>query len=373
MADTGGQDIGQLALSQQAATANADSTQVKPTNQNISVRVLSPGDDGTVTQSNSSAALAAALNHDSTTQSAEQAGAQAAQQAIGQLAHNGQYANANADSTQIKPTNRNISVRVLSPGDDGDVTQSNKSLAGSLAVNKNETKQDAGQAGAGSCGCEQPVPLAKPDREPKPSPSRGEDCGCQKDGLAVQASGQAAFNQQAAESDATSKQIGAKNDNVPVRVLSPGAGGSVTQRNDSAALSLAANRNETHQSADQRLDGVCGCGDLSIQALGQLAKNGQYARSDATSFQLEPENVNAPVDVIGKGKDDRCGCEQPHGGPAPYEDPMPYGQPVPSGRRPTPDDVRDRPGGSVVQENRSAALSAALNANALEQLAGQQA
>ncbi len=376
MADTGGQDIGQLALSQQAATANADSTQVKPTNQNISVRVLSPGDDGTVTQSNTSAALAAALNHDSTSQSAEQAGAGAAQQAIGQLAHNGQYADASADSTQVKPTNRNISVRVLSPGDDGDVTQSNRSLAGSLAANKNETTQDAGQAGSGSCGCQEPVSLAKPEPKPKPSPSRGEDCGCQKDGTAVQAIGQAAFNQQAAESNATSKQIGAKNSNVPVRVLSPGAGGSVTQRNDSAALSLAANRNSTRQSADQRLDGLCGCDGVAIQALGQLAKNGQYARSDATSFQLKPENFSAPVDVLGQGKDDGCGCDAGDGrrqtadGGAQVP---PYAEPVPSGRRPSPDDVRARPGGSVLQENRSAALSAAVNGNALEQLAGQQA
>jgi hypothetical protein len=446
MADTGGQDIGQLALSQQTATADADSTQVKPTNQNISVRVLSPGDDGTVTQSNTSAALAAAANANTTGQSAQQAGAGAAQQAIGQLAANKQSADAEAESTQVKPTNRNISVRVLSPGDDGDVTQSNKSLAGSLAANKNatdqsarqsgggggvqaigqaaasrqdassdaeseqihptnvnvpvrvlspgqngsvkqentsaalsaalnkdETTQNAAQSQGGSCGCEEARSSAKPEL----APSRDEGCGCQKDGVAIQAIGQAAFNQQSADSTASSKQIGAKNVNVPVRVLSPGDEGSVTQRNDSAALSLAANKNATGQTADQRLGGGCGCDGIAIQAIGQLAKSRQDAQSDATSHQVEPTNVNAPADVLGKGRDGGgCGCE-PKGGtaPAPELAPTdgagaPYGQPVPSGKRPG-DEVRARPGGSVDQENRSTALSTGLNANAIEQLAGQ--
>ena len=83
--------------------------------------------------------------------------------------------------------------------------------------------------------------------------------------------------------------------------------------------------------------------------------------------------------MLGKGRDGGgCGCE-PKGGPAPVAEPAPtdgagapYGPPVPSGKRPG-DGVRARPGGSVDQQNRSAALSTGLNANATEQLAGQPA
>ncbi len=41
---------------QQTSSSNATSTQIAPSNQNINVRVLSPGDNGSVTQSNESAA-----------------------------------------------------------------------------------------------------------------------------------------------------------------------------------------------------------------------------------------------------------------------------------------------------------------------------
>ena len=234
MADTGGQDIGQLALSQQTATANADSTQVKPTNQNISVRVLSPGDDGTVTQSNTSAALAAAANANTTGQSAQQAGAGAAQQAIGQLAANQQSAGANAESTQVKPTNRNISVRVLSPGDDGDVTQSNKSLASAPAANKNATDQSARQFGAAVMASRRSGRRPRAGRTPPPTPSPS--------------------------------RSSPTNVNVPVRVLSPGGNGSVKQENTSAALSAALNKDETTQNAAQSQGGSCGCEEARSSA-----------------------------------------------------------------------------------------------------------
>ena len=280
MADTGGQDIGQLALSQQTATANADSTQVKPTNQNISVRVLSPGDDGTVTQSNSSAALAAAANANTTGQSAQQAGAGAAQQAIGQLAANGQSADAYAESTQVKPTNRNISVRVLSPGDDGD---------------GHAVQQVAGERAGGQRERHRPV---------RPPVGGGDG---------VQTIGQAAASRQDASSDAQSEQIHPTNVNVPVRVLSPGGNGSVKQENTSAALSAALNKDETTQDAAQSQGGSCGCEEarssakpklapsrdqscgcqkdgMAMQAIGQAAFNQQSADSTASSKQIGAKN-----------------------------------------------------------------------------------
>ena len=58
----GTQAISQCACSQQSADASSTSTQTKPTNQNISVDVLSPGNTtGPVTQINSSAAASAEI------------------------------------------------------------------------------------------------------------------------------------------------------------------------------------------------------------------------------------------------------------------------------------------------------------------------
>ena len=48
-----------------------------------------------------------------------------AAQAFGQAAGSGQTAGALSGASQSQPANQNISVRVLSPGDNGDVTQSN--------------------------------------------------------------------------------------------------------------------------------------------------------------------------------------------------------------------------------------------------------
>src|SRR5206468_7979597 len=66
-------------------------------------------------------------------------------QAISQCACSQQSADASAASTQTKPTNQNISVNVLSPGDTGPVTQTNSSAAVAAAGNNNSTDQTASQ------------------------------------------------------------------------------------------------------------------------------------------------------------------------------------------------------------------------------------
>ncbi|MEA2289763.1 MAG: hypothetical protein QOD55_1760, partial [Solirubrobacteraceae bacterium] len=221
MADVApGQVVGQTAASQQTANADADSTQVEPTNQNISVRVLSSGDDGAVTQSNTSAAEAAAANANATLQAAGQSAPADGTQAVGQEAQNTQAADASADSTQIKPTNQNVAVRVLSDGDNGDVSQENTSSAAALAANANKTAQVADQSG-------------------------GEDGG------GAQAVAQKAVSDQEADADATSVQDQPSNVNAPVRVLSEGDGGDVEQANTSTAKSAALNANKTLQEAAQ--------------------------------------------------------------------------------------------------------------------------
>ncbi len=179
-ADTfGNQSAGQSADSTQSATSGATSTQIDPSNENISVRVLSPGNNGPVTQSNNSSAKSGALNQNATQQAASQiqssggAAAKALQEAA-QWAGNDQSATSNADSTQKHPSNENISVRVLSPGDDGAVDQSNNSEAKSFAGNKNQTQQQTEQSqngsdsskgsSGGSCGCDPVVDQADKGR-----------------------------------------------------------------------------------------------------------------------------------------------------------------------------------------------------------------
>lgn len=151
-----GQMADQVAGSKQVADSSATSTQYNPSNQNISVRVLSPGNGGSVSQTNSSAAQSYAGNHNSTAQTVGQTqggGGSSALQEASQQAGNLQHANSTADSTQVKPSNQNISVRVLSPGDDGSVSQSNESEAKSKAVNSNDLTQDVDQSQGSSCRC----------------------------------------------------------------------------------------------------------------------------------------------------------------------------------------------------------------------------
>jgi hypothetical protein len=290
-----GQLSEQVAGSLQSATSNANSTQINPTNTNISVRVLSPGNDGDVNQSNSSAAESFAGNSNDTTQSAEQtqsggAGGVGIQEAA-QKAGNAQKAESNAESKQVNPTNRNISVRVLSPGDGGSVNQSNESKAKSFAGNKNELSQDVSQDQSGGSMCCAPKPGYGDAKQGMHNGDKA--CGCDS-GVGIQAAGQEAFNAQKAESNAESTQIKPKNTNISVRVLSPGNDGDVSQSNDSKALSGAFNKNDTTQSIDQSQSSGrsrCGCSDgVGIQAAAQKAFNFQKADSNAESKQIYPEN-----------------------------------------------------------------------------------
>lgn len=276
------QAIGQEAASQQSASSSATSTQVQPSNTNISVRIGSPGDGGAVTQANTSSAASAAGNVNTTAQQAAQAAAGAGLQLADQSAANQQSADSSASSTQSHPQNQNIAVRIMSPGDDGSVTQTNSSDATSAAGNKSTSDQSAGQSGGGSGG--------------------------------VQHAGQQASNNQDASSEATSEQKHPSNVNVPVRIFSPGDGGSVKQTNSSSASSAAGNKNATTQKSAQdtgstfSLENTCGggCDDhgaANVQDAEQKASNEQSADSSASSTQEHASNVNAPVRIHSEGDD----------------------------------------------------------------------
>ncbi len=253
------QIAGQSAENHQSADAGALAVQVAPKNTASSIRVLSPGDDGDVTQSNSTTAVAAALNGNTTNQSIGQSQSGGGlgsgyTQVAGQEAVNDQSANAGALAVQIAPKNTASSIRVLSPGDDGDVTQSNDATAVGIAANGNATNQALGQSQTGS----------------------GYGSGY------LQVAGQGAWNGQDAAAGAAAFQLGAKNDNAPIRVGSPGSGGSVEQSNEVGALALALNLNATCQSLWQSQTGY---GSSYLQVAGQGAWSGQRGGAEAIALQ----------------------------------------------------------------------------------------
>src|SRR6266446_432155 len=145
----------------QNGAATAASDQVMPTNVNLVIRIDSPGNDGPVTQTNTSVASATGNNSNATTQEAAQnqtgggtSGGQS--QSTDQSAPTTQSSSANATSTQTAPLNANIVIRNKSPGDTGPVTQTNSSQATAQAGNDNAVNQSAVQtqtlAGGGSAG-----------------------------------------------------------------------------------------------------------------------------------------------------------------------------------------------------------------------------
>jgi hypothetical protein len=265
----GTQAIGQEASNDQASHALSLAGQSGASNGNVSVRVASPGDNGSVRQSNSVDSDAAAGNLNGTNQDADQSGGSGTQ-AIGQEAKNDQTAGAASLADQVGASNGNVSVRVLSPGDDGRTSQSNSVDSNAAAANLNGTKQDADQEAGGKGGC-----------------------GC--DG-GVQAIGQEAKNDQAAGALSAAGQTGASNSTISVRVASPGDNGSVRQSNSVDSDAAAANLNGTKQDADQ--DGGSG-----VQAIDQAAKNDQTAIGHSGAFQTGASNSNTPVRVASPGHD----------------------------------------------------------------------
>ena len=272
---TGGtQATGQSADSSQAATALSYAQQSGASNKNIPVRVLSPGNNGNVSQSNSVESGATAANANGTGQSADQTSAGGSgTQAVGQDADSKQHAAAASAAEQKGAENTNISVRVLSDGNDGDVSQSNTVASRATAANLNLAGQNAGQAQGGSGG--------------------------------TQAIGQDADNDQSATALSAAKQDGATNRNIPVRVLSKGDGGNVSQSNSVDSSAAAGNLNVTKQYADQDQSGKgeCGCASGGTQAIGQEAKSEQSAGALSVALQSGASNTNTPVRVGSKGDD----------------------------------------------------------------------
>ena len=341
------QIAGQAAGNYQDADADATAVQVKPSNTATSIRVLSPGDDGDVTQSNSTTALAAGLNGNATDQSIDQSQGAApmdaksaeaergtapsygsdSTQIAGQAADNKQSADADATAVQVEPSNTASSIRVLSPGDGGNVTQSNNATGLAAALNGNTTDQSIDQSQGGG------------SYEPAKEDGKDAQSSYPSGSSYTQVAGQEAGNYQKADADATAVQVKPTNSVDSIRVLSPGDDGDVTQSNSTTALAAALNLNDTDQSIDQQQSGS-GHGSDYLQVAGQGNWSGQQADADSTAIQLGAKNEYNPVRVLSPN-----GKEEKHGKGEKSEDAKPAN------------------GGSVEQSNSVAALGLALNLN----------
>ena len=240
-----------------------------------------------MTQINSSSAVSAAGNKNTTDQTVDQSaggssGGSAVQYAD-QKAGNRQDATSDATSHQSGASNANYPVRIGSPGGGGSVTQVNASAALSAAGNKNETNQTATQDAGGAAVKQLPLSDGCSDKCGKPSyDGCGDKCGKPSDGCrdkcgggggpVVQDAKQKAYNDQTADSSAESTQCCAQNTNAPVRIKSYGDDGDVKQANLSGAISVAGNKNDTTQNATQdagsapvEMVGICkdGCGGMA--------------------------------------------------------------------------------------------------------------
>ena len=291
----GSQTVDQSASSGQVAGAAAGAAQTNPSNTNVSIRVLSPGNDGSVSQSNSADSDATASNRNSADQDATQSQSGGSTgaccgsgstgiQSSSQSAANQQAAAALSLATQTNASNTNVPVRVGSPGNDGSVSQSNSADSDASASNRNSADQDATQnqsSGGGTC--------------------------CQSGSTGIQTSDQNAENAQAALATSEAKQVNPENTNVTIRVLSPGNGGNVSQTNSVDSDADAHNSNSADQDATQRQSSGgsdCHCtGSTGIQTSDQDAKSEQAALAGSKAEQIGASNTNASIRVLSPGND----------------------------------------------------------------------
>ena len=160
-------------------------------------------------------------------------------QAIGQSSRNWQGAEALAVTLQLgakQPCrcddgssigNRNEPTRILSPGNDGSVRQSNDASSDAVAANWNATNQEANQLSHGLCLCKRPA------------------------GGGIQAAGQESVSGQFAAALAATLQLDAANAWAPERKASPGAIGDLTQAGNDVAKDASGSRTTTDQSKKQ--------------------------------------------------------------------------------------------------------------------------
>ena len=276
---SGVQSATQGSSTDQTAVAASSAKQVDPSNSNISVRVLSPGSDGNVTQSNDATSNADASNTASTTQGASQTGGSGGVQSSKQDADTSQGALGLSSATQYNPSNSNLSVRVLSPGSNGSVSQSNTADSTADATNTAPVSQSATQTQSGS------------------------SCGCSGTGSAVQSAIQGSDVDQGAIAASSATQIHPSNSSESIRIGSWGNDGNVTQSNDATSTADATNTAPVTQTATQTQGGSsCGCSSgPAVQAIGQQSDVGQLGVAASSAKQIGASNSSDPVRIWSPG------------------------------------------------------------------------
>ena len=288
---------GQSADTSQQAAAGSSATQTNPSNTNISIRVLSPGNDGNVSQTNAAGSTATAGNTSNTAQGSGQSAGSGGVQSSTQSSTTDQLAGALSTAAQSGASNVNVPIRVLSPGNDGNVSQTNAVGSQATAGNTATTGQTGTQsaAGGGSCGCESSAPIQTSDH------SASGSCGCDSS-APIQTSDQSASTDQHAGAASQATQIDPSNTAVSVRVLSPGDGGSVSQTNAVGSTATAGNQAATTQSSQQAAAAaVCGCSGTSVQQADQSATTDQGSAALSAAAQASPSNEASPVRVHSDG------------------------------------------------------------------------
>jgi hypothetical protein len=279
-AGSGGvQSSQQDATTNQTANAASSATQVAPSNSNISVRVLSPGNDGAVSQSNEASSTADATNSAPTTQGSSQTGTGSGVQSSTQNADTSQKSVALSSATQVHPENSNVSVRVLSPGNGGSVSQSNEAESSANAQNTAPVTQTANQT------------------------ELGPTCGCSSTSPAVQAIGQSSSVWQDAAAASSATQLGASNVSDPVRIASGGNDGALTQENEVESSASAKNTAPVTQwGSQQQAASPCGCtSGPAVQAIGQSSWIGQKAGALSSAWQIGASNESGPIRIASDG------------------------------------------------------------------------
>jgi hypothetical protein len=191
----------------------------------------------------------------------------------GQESSTEQGAIALSSAEQKGAENSNEPVRVWSEGDGGDVMQSNDVSSSADASNDADTTQRAEQ-----------------------DPTSSKECGCRSE-LGIQALGQSSSTEQLAGAASEAEQVGASNENSPVRIWSEGDDGKVKQSNDVSSDADASNDADTSQHGEQELSGS------GIQALGQESETEQGAFALSSAEQLP-------------GRESKCGCGSDSGNSA---------------------------------------------------------
>ena len=179
----------------------------------------------------------------------------------------------------MHPENSNISVRVLSPGNGGSVSQSNEAESSANAQNSAPVTQTANQT------------------------ELGPTCGCNSTSPAVQAIGQSSSVWQDAAAASSATQLGASNVSDPVRIASGGNDGALTQENEAESSASAKNTAPVTQwGSQQQAASPCGCtAGAAVQALGQSSWIGQQAGALSSAWQVGASNESGPIRIASYG------------------------------------------------------------------------